>query len=353
MPARYLTAAAELRRRCARMRKEGQTKLPGELALCAECGCSRETVRRALSILAEEGLIVRVHGSGTYLAGAEPVRRGRVAVVLPSADTYLYPQLLRDLEAVFAEAGCTVELCVTHNLVREERAVLMRLLADPPAGILIEGAKSALPSVNLDLFRQLGQRRVPLVWLHAPLPVPEGAPCIQDENAEGARILVRHLRERGHEHIAAVFKSDDRQGHERYLGFASALLREGLSLEEAHILWYDTAAREALLAGRGDWLERFAARLAPCTAVVCYNDEIAYPLIRALLRIGRRVPEDAAVVSFDNSHLCTLSPVPITSLAHEKHQMGTLAAKALLRLLAGKPAPGARLPWTLRERRSG
>ena len=293
-----------------------------------------QTIIGALAILAEEGLIVRVHGSGTYLAGAEPRRRGRVAVVLPSADTYLYPQLLRDLEAVFAEAGCAVELCVTNNLVREERAVLTRLLADPPAGILIEGAKSALPSVNLDLLEQIGRQGIPLVWLHAPLPVPEGAPCFQDENAEGARILVRHLRERGHEHIAAVFKSDDRHGHERYL-------------------WYDTAAREALLAGRGDWLARFAEGLAPCTAVVCYNDEIAYPLIRALLRMGRRVPEDTAVVSFDNSHLCTLSPVPITSLAHEKHQMGTLAAKALLRLLAGKPAAGARLPWTLRERRSG
>ncbi len=353
MPARYLMVAAELRRRCARMRREGETKLPGEMALCEETGCSRQTVRRALDLLAQEGLIVRMRGSGTYLAGGEPVRRGRVAVVLPSADTYLYPQLLRDAEAIFREAGCTVEICVTDNLVAKERAVLTRLLADPPAGILIEGAKSALPSVNLDLFEQLERLGVPLVWLHAPLPAPAGAPCFQDDNEGGARILVRHLRAQGHERIAAVFKSDDRQGHERYLGFASAMLREGLAIDEAHILWYDTADRESLLAGQGEWLLRFAQRLAPCTAVVCYNDEIAYPLIRFLLRAGRRVPEDAAVVSFDNSHLCTLSPVPVTSLAHERHQMGTSAARMLLRMMRGKPGVGARLAWTLRIRRSG
>lgn len=353
MAARYQQVAAELRRRCAELRRQGRTKLPGELALCAELGCSRQTVRRALMLLEQEGLIVRVHGSGTYLAGSEPFHSGRIAVVLPSADTYLYPQLLRDVETVCAGEGCSVEVCVTDNLVSREREVLTRLLAEPPAGILIEGAKSALPSPNLDLLEQIGRLGIPLVWLHAPHPVPAGAPCFQDDNEGGAHLLVRHLREQGHKQIAAVFKSDDRQGHERYLGFVSALLREGLELDEAHILWYDAGDRAALLAGHGDWLERFAARLAPCTAVVCYNDEIAYPLIRFLLRSGRRVPEDAAVVSFDNSHLCTLSPVPVTSLAHERHQMGTLATRTLLRMLRGKPGAGARLPWTLRIRRSG
>ena len=353
MAARYLQLAAELRQRCARMRRQGQNKLPGELRLCEETGYSRQTVRRALALLEREGLIVRAHGSGTYLAGSAPVKSGRVAVVLPSLDTYLYPQLLRDAEAVFREAGCTVEAFATDNLVSRERAVLARLLADPPAGVLIEGAKSALPSPNLDLLERLGRQGVPLVWLHAPLPSPAGAPCFQDDNEGGARLLVRRLKEQGHEHIAAVFKSDDRQGHERYSGFASALLSFGLSLREEHILWYGTQERAALLAGKTELLERFLDGLKPCTAVVCYNDEIAYPLIRCLLRRKLRVPEDVAVVSFDNSHLCTLSPVPITSLGHERHQMGTWAARALLRMMRGKEARGARLPWTLRERQSG
>ena len=353
MAAKYLLLAAELRRRCALLRREGETRLPGELRLCAETGYSRQTVRRALELLEREGLIVRAHGSGTYLADSAPVRSGRVAAVLPSVDTYLYPRLLRDAESVLREAGCTLEAYTTGGLVSREREVLTRLLADPPAGLLIEAAKSALPSVNLDLFEQLGRRGVPLVWVYAPLPVPAGAPCFQDDNEGGARQLVRRLRERGHEHVAGIFRSDDRQGHERYLGFAAALLGCGLPLYEERILWFDTRERAEILRGESGLLERFAADLRPCTAVVCHNDEIAYALIRCLLRAGQRVPEDTAVVSFDNSHLCTLSPVPITSLAHEKHQMGTAAAKALLCMIQGQKAAGARLPWTLRERRSG
>ena len=51
MAAKYLQLAAELRLRCARMRREGQNRLPGELRLCAETGYSRQTVRRALALL--------------------------------------------------------------------------------------------------------------------------------------------------------------------------------------------------------------------------------------------------------------------------------------------------------------
>lgn len=354
MAAKYLMLAAELRRLCARLRRQGRTKLPGEMELAAQTGFSRQTVRRALELLEQEGLILRLRGSGTYLAGERQRRDRRVAVLTCSAGDYLYPQLLRDIEAVCAPEGFSVERHATGNLVAREREILTQLLAEPPAGILMEGAKSALPSPNLDLLERLGALGVPVVFLHAALGAPENAPCIQDDNEGGARLLVRYLLEKGHRRIAGVFKSDDLQGHKRYHGFVSELIRAGCPLPEDSILWYDTRDREALLGSSGDWLERFVrTRLSPCTAVVCYNDEVAYPLIRRLLSAGLRVPEDVAVVSFDDSHYCRLSPVAITSLAHERHQMGTSAARALLSLLDGRDARSLRLPWTIRERESG
>ena len=141
---------------------------------------------------------------------------------------------------------------------------------------------------------------------------------------------------------------------ERYLGFISELIRKGLPVSEENICWFGTSEKADLLAGKPDWLDRFVEnRLASCTAAVCYNDEIAYSLVRRLLKAGRRIPEDTAVVSFDNSHLCSLSPVPLTSLAHERHKLGSSAAEALLKLFRQKPASGACFPWSLHERRSG
>ena len=354
MAAKYLVLTAELRRLCARLRRQGKTKLPGETALAEQFGCSRQTVRGALALLEREGLIVRARGSGTYLADAQRRRDTRIAVLVCSEEDYLYPQLLRDIEAVCAPEGFKVERFATGDLVAREREILARLLERPPAGVIIEGAKSALPSPNLDLLGRIGALDIPLVWLHSPLSAPENAPCIQDDNEGGARLLVRHLAEAGHRRIAGVFKSDDRQGLERYQGFVSELLRTGCEVAEEHVFWYDAWDREALLDSRGDWLDRFIRdRLSPCTAVVCYNDEIAYPLIRRLGRAGLRVPEDVAVVSFDDSHYCRLSPVTITSLAHERHQMGSAAAHALLSLIDGGSARSLRLTWALRERESG
>ena len=353
MAAKYLRLAAELRQLCASLQQQGQIKLPGEQALCDSYHCSRETVRHALELLAEEGLIIRMQGSGTYLSGG-PARGRRIVVVASSLDTYLYPQLFRDLERVFSAQGFSVEAYATGNRVMEERGVLERLLSDPPAGILLEGAKTALPSPNLDLLKRIETLHIPLVFLHAGFSVPEAAPCVRDDNAGGAQLLTRYLLGRGHREIAAVLKSDDLQGHERYEGFISTLLKAGCAVREERIFWFDTAQREALINGQDEWLYAFIRqRLPGCTAVLCYNDEIAYPMIRCLRAEGLRVPEDMAVVSFDNSHYCTNGPVAITSLAHERHQMGSTAAEALLNLIRGRSVRSVQLPWSIRERASG
>ena len=353
MRTKYAVLAAELRRLCLQLSRSGRSRLPGEEELCQRYGCSRQTVRKALSILEESGLVVRVRGSGTYLSDGHPGVIGQVAVVTVYSEEYLYPQLLRDIHAELSPSGYELQQYQTGNRVIREREILSELLRHPPSGVLLEGAKTALPSPNLDLLEQLDRNGIPLVFLHAPLPVPNHAPAVMDDNEGGARLLVRHLLDRGHQQIAGIFKSDDRQGTERYLGFFSELLEAGLSVSEDRILWYSTENRDQLMNGHFDWLDRFVfTRLPGATAVVCYNDEIAYPLIRTLIASGRRVPEDIAVVSFDNSHFCSLSPVPLTSLAHERHQMGTEAARTLLRLMRGKEAHSVRLPWILRERES-
>lgn len=94
-------------------------------------------------------------------------------------------------------------------------------------------------------------------------------------------------------------------------------------------------------------------RLPASSAVICYNDEIAYHLIKDIQSIGKKVPDDLAVVSFDNSYYSKICPVPITSLWHKNKTMGTEAAGKLLDLLRGKDAGSSVLSWTLVTRKSG
>ena len=65
------------------------------------------------------------------------------------------------------------------------------------------------------------------------------------------------------------------------------------------------------------------------------------------------MPEDVAVVSFDNSYYCTFGPVSMTSIGHEPHAMGRAAAENLLSQIRRQPCRSVSLPWTLYQRQSG
>ena len=219
--------------------------------------------------------------------------------------------------------------------------------------VLLEPVNSALPSPNLDLLRQLSIKEIPLVWLRSALPEPQHAPVVTEDNEGGARMLVRYLLNKGHRDIAGIFRHDDRSGHERYLGFLSELMSSALPAED-RVLWYGRNELEAVLDGDMEPLLRFIrGRLRPCSAAVCHIDRIAEPLIRCLLQAGLRVPEDIAVVSFDNSPLCRLAPVPITSLSHARQHLGDAAVRTMTGLLRGRLPHKEVLGWTLHERQSG
>lgn len=90
-----------------------------------------------------------------------------------------------------------------------------------------------------------------------------------------------------------------------------------------------------------------------CSAIVCYNDEVAIRVITHLKKRNIRIPEDMAVVSFDNSQYSELAPVRITSLSHGAQNLGELAADLMLRLLRGEQCSSVVVPWLRMEKESG
>ena len=132
------------------------------------------------------------------------------------------------------------------------------------------------------------------------------------------------------------------------------LIPTGLHHALNNVFWFDTNQRVALVEhGTTGWLEDYAARLARnCTAVICYNDEIAYQLLGILLQAGVRVPQQLAIISFDNSHYSSLGAVGLTSLAPDPGKLGSLSAQAVLELVRGSQAQSQKLPWKLVTRKS-
>lgn len=353
MATKYQVIADELRFQINRGKYASSTVLPTEQALCDEYQVSRQTVRRALGLLIDEGMIESRQGSGTTILrtpAEEPQRHNNVAVITTYISDYIFPSILREIEQVLAANDCSPLLFSTQNQVDNERRILKELLRSAPNGIIVEGSKSVLPNPNTDLYRQLSDSNIPIVFIHSTYSNLQNFPSVTDDNVKGGQMLVEYLHSKGHRDIAGIFKSDDAQGLLRYEGYMTALRELGLPFDDHRVFWYDTASKNDIMSG--ETMPRLYKALENCTAVVCYNDEIANVLIKFLLKEHVSIPEDMAVVSFDNSHYSDLSPIPITSLSHGEHNVGRLAAQMLLRLMNGEEGEAQKAPWTLIEKHS-
>lgn len=329
--------------------------LPTEQLLCQRFQISRQTVRRALSMLEDEGLITRRQGSGSHLrerTEPETVLNCTIAVVTTYISDYIFPSILRGMEAVLTANSSAPLLFATQNQIATERKTLQTLLTMRDLdGVLVEGSKTALPNPNLDLYRKLIDRGVRLVFFNGTYPELAAIPSVLADNYGGGKLLVEHLNRKGHQNIAGIFKNDDMQGTLRYAGYAETLRNLGLPLEDSRISWYNTETRKSFYSEA--YLDAVLESFQGCSAIVCYNDEVAIRVVSHLKKRGVAVPEEMAVVSFDDSQYSELAPVRITSLSHGSRNLGELAANLMLRLLRGEACQSEVVPWTLMEKESG
>lgn len=341
MPAKYRVIARELE--LLLRRSPGTEKLPTEAALCRQYGCSRQTIRSALKLLEEKGLIVRRRGSGSYPAKTAPAGR-QIALVLSDREEYTAPALLRSVRKAAAGAGCTVACHETHGSVASEREHLQRLLAHPPAGILLSPICDAFGFFNEDLLARMDRERIPCVFLDSHT----AAPSVRMDEDSGAALLAAHLSASGHKKVAAILKCDETRGIARLRSLTRALAQAGVGFLPENCLFCTEQERLRLLDGDDALLRRFLQSYrGSCTAVICHSDEIAHRLLRVL----RAEQQEIAVVSYDDSYLARESA--ITSLGPSQEAVGTAAVDLLTRMIEGRDAASVALPRQLHVRKSG
>lgn len=334
--------------------QKGINKLPTEQELCEKYQLSRQTVRTALKTLEEKGLIEKKRGSGSYITGRSPKSQENIiGILLFNDQDYIYPGVLRDIQNTLSEGGFFATVFSTDNQVSREREILKALLENPPRGLIVEGCKSALPNPNLDLYRRLISKGCEILFLYNHYPELSDCLFVKDDNFSGSSLLVQHLAARGHTRIGGIFKSDDMQGPERYQGFLETLRDLKLPLFDSQVCWYNSHDLKKLThTGDTGFLSEMVQELSSCTAIVCYNDVLAYHLVRVLIRSGYRLPGDVAVTAFDNTYLSNSDILTITTLSHLPHEMGTRAANTMLRKLKGLPVHSQEVRWNLNQKES-
>lgn len=309
-------------------------KFYSENELSAMFGISRQTVRQAVGILEREHIVERRRGSGTYIAYSPQktaVPTMNIGVITTYLDDYIFTSIIRGIETVLAKNNYTMQIAFTHNRVENETRALRTMLEKGVDGLIVEPTKSGLPNPNLPLYEELRGRELPIMFFNAYYPALDFPHVAMDDRKAG--YLAAHcLTQAGHRKIGGIFQLDDLQGHLRYAGYMQALLEANAEIRDESVIWYATEDKPNI----PEEFPRYLRRLADCTGLVCYNDQIAFTVMEQLKKHDVAVPERLSLVSIDNSDLASFCEIPFTSVAHPKELLGQTAAENLLKLIHDK-----------------
>ncbi|GAB2884731.1 LacI family DNA-binding transcriptional regulator [Streptomyces mayteni] len=299
--------------------------------LAARFGVSAGTIRRDLSELAESGRLTKVRGGAipAPVAEAGPAPTGPTLGLLVPSATYYYPSVLAGVRAVAARYGARVVIALTDYGRPRDMAQIDELRTSGAEGLLVATAGGPyLPPETLTALQATGR---PFVLLERR-PEDPYAHCefVLSDHRQGAYRAVHHLHRLGHDRVALYLAGSP----------TAPLVREGHLAAVDHLGLSPTAP--VLDAGRGadQRYDTFVDRcLATGTrAALVHSDHDAIELLQRLRARGLRVPEDLALIAYDDE-IAAMAEVPLTAVAPPKRQLGEQAAQLLLDQLTEGPLP--------------
>ncbi len=249
-------------------------------------------------------------------------RHAANGLVVPDLVGPYYSELLMGYESAAAEFGQSVIIVVTRR--REDLTQAVRDLSSRVDGLVVANS-----TISDDAAQSIG-RRIPVVLLARPAVT--GCDAVSTENANSARALTEHLL--GHDRRRLIFVGDadgSPDVQQRYRGFQAALSKaDTLAAGSAiGVSFHESSGAEVVA--------KVLASAKRPDALVCANDELALSAMRALQRAGVKVPDDIAVVGWDDVMTARYVSPGLTTVRQPLYELGRAAATRLHERIAGAP----------------
>jgi len=317
-------------------------RLPSEAALERRFGASRITVGRAVRDLQTAGLVERRAGSGTFVTVPETAKGAlSFGLLIPDlGETEIFEPICQGMMAS--------PLARAHALLwgslngagssREERAwQLCRQYIDRGvSGVFFAPVeiKSSKEDVNRRIADALDEARIPIVLLDRTVtayPRRGRHDLVGIDNRRAGYLVTEHLLRLGARRVAFLAQP---------IAAATVGAREA-GYREALYAWEAPIDRSLVHRLDPDAIDDVRAMMASPSpdAIVCANDRTAARLMRMLLRLDYRIPDDVRVVGIDDVEYASLLPVPLTTLRQPTRHIGDAALTAMLERVARKDLP--------------
>lgn len=255
-------------------------------------------------------------------------RTQTIGVFMASISGMYYSAIIKGMEFVANKAGYTLIFANSYN-----NTEYIRFLAEERVDGLI-----IFNSTVKDRGRllKLVSLEVPFVLVESYLSEPR-ANCVWVENIHGGYIATKHLIESGYKQIAFISGNFEFQiSLDRLEGYKKALQEANISFRPEFVTTGNYTSEDGYMA-----MKNLLEYSPSCTAVFAASDDMAFGALKAINEAGLKVPDDIAMVGYDDTEFCEYTNPTLTSVKQPRYAMGEKAMSILVSILKSKQKPSA------------
>jgi DNA-binding LacI/PurR family transcriptional regulator len=299
-------------------------------------GISEATRQRVLAIVEEMN-----YRPNTLARGLVSGKSQSVAIIIPQITDPFYPEFILGVESIARAQGYSVLLCNTNEIPEQELEYIKTMAAKQVEGFILCGTR-----LNSEQLEQLTlQHNVAMVTSRNL----RSATVVRVPGEAGLFTTTSHLISLGHRAIGFIGYKE-LPGENRVDGYKRALETHAIPLNEQRIVDTPSVSIEEGY----NAATKLLAQMPDTTAIACWNDLMAIGALQACRELGRRVPEDIALVGFDDIPIASLITPRLTTLHVSRHRLGEMVMNLLHKVImsGGEYAEETYIPTNLIIRES-
>ncbi|MHA8088637.1 LacI family DNA-binding transcriptional regulator [Aquirufa sp. Wall-65K1] len=248
-----------------------------------------------------------------------------LGLVLPSITHYHESSILEGMEEILLKSGYLLNICVSNESHTIEKEYIDRLLANRVDGLFISMAQESYDQQLGEHIDRVIQRSLPVIFIDRPNHGVASDRVVTDDY-QGAYMATQHLIDMGCQRIAHLHgPSGISVSQQRFMGYQDCLKAHGRQVDVDLIEYVHFSAESAIEATR----YLMQGPIKP-DAIFGVNDEVCIAAMYVLREMGIAVPEEVAIVGFDDIPLASFGHPPLSSVSRQSRKIGEEAAKLFL-----------------------
>ena len=316
-----------------------------ENELSQKYSLSRRSSRQAISNLVAKNLLYRIPGKGTFVAnelilGPSQARQVTVSFIVPDIDDIFISEICKGVQDAANSANCNLIIQSSNGSIEKENSNIEYSMSTHINGAIIFPNRGR---ANIDAIYKLKRAAIPFVLIDRYFRDIDTDYVVVD-NKKGAFDATMHLVNLGHKKIAHLYGTEGSANDDRLEGYRTALAAAGIVFNSEYLVKMES---DKLLSmgdrfepdkqGGYEGMKSLLALKKRPTAVFAGNDYQAIGAMQAVKEAGLSVPDDLAMVGFDDLKFSALLEVPLTTIKQPKNEIGLRAFGILLDRISKNP----------------